>query len=80
MKGLPTLRGARLSRKARLQAVLRDRGISQAEIGRRTGTSEATVSRVVAGTQRHERVEQAIADALEVERDELFPAPASAAA
>lgn len=73
MKGLSTLRRTKLSRKALLQAALRDRGVSQAALARHAGVSEPTVSRVVAGVQANAAVEQAIAAVLGVSREELFP-------
>jgi lambda repressor-like predicted transcriptional regulator len=77
MKGLASLHRRKLSRKALLQAALRDCGVSQAEIARETGVSEPTVSRVIAGTQGHPLVELVIADKLGVTREELFPSRAA---
>jgi transcriptional regulator with XRE-family HTH domain len=73
MEGLPSIRPQGLSRKALLQAAMTDKRISQAEIARRSETSEATVSRVVAGTQRNDAVENALAAALGMAVDDLFP-------
>lgn len=73
MKGLPSIRPAKLSRKVLLQAAMKDRGVSQADIARETGLSEATVSRVIAGTHRHPAVEQLVATKLELDPADLFP-------
>ena len=68
---------AELDRKATRQFELRRRGLKQLEIAKRAGVSEATVSRVLAGTTRHEGVEAAIAEATGLPRDVLFPSVAA---
>lgn len=49
------------------------KGITQAEIARRLSVSGATVSLVVSGRMRSRRVEQAVAEALGLPREILWP-------
>lgn len=64
-----------LSRKALRQFELNRRAIKQAAVAERSGVSEATVSRVIAGIQRHHAVEIAIAELTGLPREMLFPEP-----
>lgn len=55
-----------------IKANLRKRGLSLAEIGRRLNIDPATVSNVLAG-RRSRRIEGAIARALKIRREVLWP-------
>ena len=55
------------------KAALVLRGVSQAEIARKSGVTATHVSDVLYGRRRSQRVERAIAEALGRTVDELFP-------
>lgn len=63
-----------------LKAELVRRGVTQTEIAEAAGVDPTLVSHVIAGRRRHLGVEQGIADAVGVGREELFPAARPAAA
>jgi len=49
------------------------KGVRQSAIARRLNVSSTSVSDVVSGRSRSARIEQAIAEALGLPREELFP-------
>ena len=60
-----------------IQYLLRRKGLTQKDIAREVGMSEAFVSQVISGARRNERIQDLIADKIGRERTELFPVKAA---
>ena len=56
-----------------LKGLMAQNGIVSARIAEKLGLDNSTVCKVVTGYGRSERVETAIADALNMNRDDIFP-------
>lgn len=62
-----------LTRTEAIKARLRSQGTSLSQIARDLGLKPSTISTVVAGSARSQKVEQALAEALDMTASQLFP-------
>lgn len=56
-----------------IKAALRMKGVTQARLVDRLGVARATVSMVISGASRSGRIQQAVADVLELPQNEIWP-------
>jgi lambda repressor-like predicted transcriptional regulator len=56
-----------------IKAALRMKGVTQARLADQLGVARATVSMVISGASRSERIQQAIADVLGFAQNDIWP-------
>ncbi|MDR1424275.1 MAG: helix-turn-helix domain-containing protein [Azoarcus sp.] len=56
-----------------IKAALRMKGMTQARLADQLGVARATVSMVISGASHSARIQQAVADVLELSQNEIWP-------